>query len=111
MKKLLNEIREQPEHIREIFMWVMVVMTFSVVGFFTMRSTFGRLAVLINPDAADSENTTVIVKDKQNNSPLDLLGESASDIKANLSDLFKSSDDGNVEILNDAEPVPPVRLP
>ena len=94
-------------------MWIMVVITFSVVGFFTARSTFGRLAALINPEAAASADATAIVKEQNNDTPLDLLGESAKDVKANLSDLLTNEEEenNNTKIVNDATPVPPVRLP
>jgi hypothetical protein len=112
MKKILNEIREQPESIREIFMWVMVVITFSVIGFFTFRSTINRFAALVNPDAYKTNNTGVIVKDKEEKTPIDLIGESAGDIKANLSNILSgSAKETTTPVINNADPVPPVRLP
>ena len=55
MRGILYEIKQQPEHIRKAFMWVLVVITFSVVGFVGFRNTEQRFVALLNPGQAQEE--------------------------------------------------------
>ncbi|MEK7616408.1 MAG: hypothetical protein AAB420_04370 [Patescibacteria group bacterium] len=45
--KLLDEIRRQPLHIRHLFMWTMVVITFSLVGFAWFSETQNDFVALL----------------------------------------------------------------
>lgn len=46
---ILQEIRNQPEHIRHIMMWLCVVTTFSFVALVWFRTTEARLVAMLHP--------------------------------------------------------------
>ena len=46
---LLREIRSQPEHIRSVFMWLSVIISFSIVSFFWFKSTAKDFVAIVNP--------------------------------------------------------------
>ena len=50
MIKILHEIRQQPIHIRHLFMWTSVVITFSLVAFIGFNSTKNNVVALLNPE-------------------------------------------------------------
>lgn len=83
---MLKEIRKQPEHIREIFMWLCVVIVFSFVILAGFRQTNERLVALVNPEAAE-ELQSQIVKNKQQ-SPLSSLAGYLGDLRASITDVF-----------------------
>lgn len=88
IKQLVREIRQQPEHIRLIFMWTFVVITFSVVGFAWFQSTSKEYLALLNPDQAQDTRALAAKDDKKTPSPFATILSSFGDLKANISDLF-----------------------
>ncbi len=115
MRGIIKEIRQQPEHIREIFLWVLVVIFFSLIGFVWFRSTEKRVVALLNPE--QTEAARVLAKEKEDNSPTPFatMFNSFNGLRANISDLFGSFPSENFELTNgvrsEDEPVPPQRLP
>ncbi len=103
MASIFEEIRQQPYHIREVFLWLFVVVTFSVIGFFWFRSTQQQVLALINPDsvqaAGDSHSYAITTK---NESPFKTVLDSFRGLQANISQLvnFKNND---VTITNDTQ--------
>lgn len=109
MKSLLNEIRNQPEHVRHIFMWLCVVITFSVIGFIWFRSTSRQFVALMHPEQAQERALAEKNKPKQPSPFATILG-AWGNLRANISELFvgpKSS----LEINNGAPRTNKVELP
>lgn len=77
---MLKEIRNQPPHIRAIFMWLSVFIVFSLVIFVWLQGFQQRLTFLLNPsekgEAAKQE------------SPFAAIGGSFNDLRATIFDLF-----------------------
>jgi hypothetical protein len=116
MKSILDEIRRQPDHIREVFMWVFVVIIFSVVGFAWFRSTEKQFVALLNPDQAQEQRILAEKnKAKEGPSPFAMIGNSFSGLKASIAELFLGIKSNDFEIRNEgAGPtvsVPPQELP
>ena len=109
MKGILHEIKQQPPHIREIFMWLCVVITFSVVGFAWFRTTSEQLAVLLHPETTTLEERAVAEKPPL--SPFANLLLSFKDLGANISELFDFSGKNEVEVNNTvpATPTPTIK--
>lgn len=78
---MLKEIREQPEHIRAIFMWLSVFIVFSLVIFVWANSFQQKLALLLN----SPEEEKVLAEEE---SPFVVIGKSLNDLKATILDLF-----------------------
>ena len=55
MNYLFKEIKQQPEHIREIFMWLSVFIIFSLIGFVWFKSFQEKMIVLLNPELMPEE--------------------------------------------------------
>jgi hypothetical protein len=114
MKRLIKEIREQPEHIRHIFMWALVLITFSLVGFTWFRSTQKKFVALLNPAAAQAEQMLAAKTTPQGFSPFATIGNSFKDLQANISELFGNQqldlNLNNVKVQNQ-EILPPQKLP
>ncbi len=114
MKQLIKEIRQQPEHIRHVFMWVLVLITFSVVGFTWFRSTQKKIVALLNPEAAQAEQALAANSKPQEFSPFATIGNSLNDLKANISELFGGQQldlNANNATLGNQEILPPQTLP
>ncbi|TSC90908.1 MAG: hypothetical protein CEN90_740 [Parcubacteria group bacterium Licking1014_17] len=92
MKELLNEIKNQPEHIRKIFMWVCVIIVFSIIGFGWFRTTQKQFANLLNPsgnlDAVKSSANKVAGESEPF---FGGLFSSLKNFSANIGELFSSS--------------------
>ena len=114
MKSLIKEIREQPEHIRHVFMWVMVLITFSVVGFAWFNSTQKKFVALLNPEAAKADQMLAAKNKPQGFSPFATISNSIKDLQANISELFSGQqldlNLNNVKVQNQ-EVLPPQTLP
>ena len=82
---MLKEIRKQPEHIREIFMWLCVTIVFSFVLLTGFRQTEERLVALVNPELQEDTNQ---LADKKEASPLAVLGGYIGDLRASIADIF-----------------------
>jgi hypothetical protein len=52
---MFKEIRQQPENIRELFMWLSVFIVFSLIGIVWARSFQEKMIVLLNPQLAEPE--------------------------------------------------------
>jgi len=114
MKGLLQEIKEQPEHIRHIFMWVCVVIVFSVIGFVWFRSTEKKFVALLNPEQAQEEQALAEKNKTGMPSPFATILESWGNLKANISELILGKPSSfNVENggMKPEETVPPQKLP
>lgn len=116
MKSILEEIREQPPHIRELFMWVCVVITFSIIGFAWFRSTTKQFVALLHPEQI--EQNQALAKAKENKvTPFATIFSSIKDLTANIGELFNlAKKANNFEIqgktsTNNEKPVQPRRLP
>lgn len=115
MKKVIEEIRAQPEHIRHIFMWVCVVIVFSVVGFVWFRNTEKRFIALLNPEQAQEERALAEKTKTQIPSPFATIFNAWKDLRANISELILgkqsefSVDKGGIG--SKEVPLPPQKLP
>lgn len=78
---MLREIRQQPPHIRALFMWLSVFIVFSLVVFVWFKSFEQKLAYLINSDKESETQTT-------QESPFSVIGTSFNDLRATILDLF-----------------------
>ncbi len=112
---ILDEIREQPEHIRHAFMWVLVVITFSVVGFVWFRNTEKKFVALLNPEQAEIERALAERTKTQTPSPFATIFDAWDNLRANISELILGRqsefnvDNGGVGPKE--EPLPPQKLP
>ncbi len=110
---LLKEIKKQPEHIREVFMWLCVVIVFSFVLLAGLRQTEKNLIALVNPEKIGAETPSRLVK-KNVKSPLSALGSYFSELRASIADVFNFKFGQSVrEIEKDkTKPeIPPALLP
>lgn len=121
MRKILHEIHSQPAHIRELFMWLCVVITFSVIGFVWFRSTSRQFVALMNPKteqervlAQKPETRNQKLATRKLPSPLATILTSWRNLQANISELFvgpKSNLEINNGISGPEKPVPAQKLP
>ena len=88
MKKLIQEIRKQPLYIRHIFMWTMVVITFSVVGFLWYRETENNFVALLNPKPSPQATAAA---QTQESSPFAAIGKTSPSDTAKPLRTFDSS--------------------
>ena len=77
---MLKEIRNQPSHIRTLFMWLSVFIVFSAVVFVWANSFQQKLVFMLAP----AEEKAVV----GNRSPFALVGSSVGGLKATIFDLF-----------------------
>ncbi len=115
MRGILYEIKQQPEHIRKAFMWVLVVITFSVVGFVGFRNTEQRFVALLNPGQAQEERALAEKTKIQTPSPFATIFNVWNGLKANISELILGRQSefnvGNGGTGPKEEPLPPQKLP
>lgn len=114
MKGILDEIKQQPPHIREIFMWVCVVITFSIIGYAWFRVTTKQFVALLNPEQA--EETRALAQEKTAPLPFATILTALKDLRANIFELFDlSRKTNNFEIENPgaapSKTVAPQKLP
>ncbi len=113
MRSIIREIRQQPSHIREIFMWVMVVITFGAFGFIGFRSTEQKLVALLDPNTTVERgviSNTSVARKKEDPSPFALISDAFKGLSKDLQGLFSSDEQGPV-IRNTIDPIPPYQLP
>lgn len=77
---MLKEVREQPEHIRAVFMWLSVFIVFSAVVFIWVNSFQQRLVFMLAPAG---EKAAV-----EKESPFAMIGSSFGGLKAAIFDLL-----------------------
>lgn len=85
--KLLDEIRSQPLHIRKVFMWTLVVVSFIVVGLFWFQGAQQNVVALLGnaqPGADQSAPSDNVA------SPFALIGGSWAGLRADISGLFSA---------------------
>ena len=115
MGSILYEIKQQPEHIRKAFMWVLVVITFSVVGFVWFRNTEKRIIALLNPEQAQEERALAEKTKTQTLSPFATIFNTWNNLRANISELIlgrqPEPDMNNGGIEPKEELLPPQKLP
>ena len=112
---ILYEINQQPEHIRKAFMWVLVVITFSVVGFVWFRNTEQRFVARLNPEQAEVERALAEKTKTQTPSPFATIFNAWNDLRTNISELILGRQ-SEFNVNNDGagpkeEPLPPQKLP
>ena len=100
MKQLLQEIRNQPPHIREIFMWLCVVISFSVVSFFWFQSTAKEFVALVNPEKAEASRALAQQNQKVQPSLLGNIGSTLITAKAGFYQLFSLDAGGTIKFSN-----------
>ncbi len=105
--RLLQEIRQQPEHIRHIMMWLCVVTIFSLVALVWFRTTQQRLVAMLHPaerleaPAADrfadrdlrkleEERIRQLAEDKKVPSPFASIWSSFGVLRASIGELLGS---------------------
>src|SRR3989338_7416144 len=110
--KLLQEIRQQPEHIRHIMMWLCVVTTFSLVALVWFRTTQQRLVAMLHPaekleaPAGDrfadrdlrkmeEERTRQLAEARKAPSPLASIFNSFNFLRASIGELLGTSQELN----------------
>ena len=77
---MLKEIRNQPEHIRVLFMWLSVFIVFSLIVFIWFQGFEQKITALLEkPQEAGVANQE---------SPLSVMARSFGDLKALILDLF-----------------------
>ena len=118
--KLLEEIRQQPEHIRHIMMWLCVVTTFSLVALVWFRTTQTLLVAMLHPaerleaPAAErfanrdlrkleEERIRQLAEEKKTLSPFASIWNSFGTLKASIGELLGSSQEINQSIEKKAE--------
>lgn len=105
--KLLEEIRNQPEHIRHVMMWLCVVTTFSFVALVWFRTTETRLVAMLHPtDSLEAppadrfadrdlrklaEDRILAAKQDNSASPLASILNSFSLLRASIGELLGNS--------------------
>lgn len=118
MKTLLEEIRNQPAHIREVFMWLCVIITFSVVSFFWFQSTAKEFVAIVNPQQAEQDRVLAEKNNSEQQSVLATIGQSAGNLKASIAELLGFATEGSGNVLEftgeqtyRSNPVPPNLFP
>lgn len=77
---MLREIRQQPDHIRALFMWLSVFIVFSAIMFVWISSFQQKLVFMLAP----TEEKALVERE----SPFAVIGSSVEDLKATVLDLF-----------------------
>ncbi|MBI2669837.1 MAG: hypothetical protein HYX20_01680 [Candidatus Yanofskybacteria bacterium] len=109
MKRILDEIRQQPEHIRHIFLWLCVVITFSVIGFVWFRQTTKQFIALMHPE--EEQARILAEKNKPKHpSPFATIFNVWGNLRANISELL-TGPESNLEIQNSAPGTEKIELP
>jgi len=108
---MLKEIRQQPEHIRAIFMWLSVFIVFSLVIFVWLNSFQQKLALLLNSEektetakqsrSSDDRGSSI----KSGESPLAVISSGFNDLRATIIDLFglASGQKNQIEVIDNLE--------
>lgn len=109
--KLLDEIRQQPLHIRKLFMWCMVVITFSVVGFWYANSTKNQIAALLTTNPPAGTHASAVAEQSDNASPFALAARTFRDLRAQISSFFVRETPAALPVPSVTAPVPPQQLP
>lgn len=90
---VLEDIRKQPQHIREIMFGLSVIITVSLVGAVWFRDFRSDMYALLNPGEVQQEK---FLAQKESDSLFGVLGKTLGDMRSALTDFWGSSgsDDG-----------------
>lgn len=90
MKKIIHEIRRQPEHVRELATILCTLAVVAVVGIVWFRSFQKDIYALLNPNEQKDAQDRLLVTESKSlfGSMIDALGNS----KAQISDLFNGKE-------------------
>lgn len=100
---LLQEIRKQPEHIRHIFMWLCVVIVFSMVSFVWFRSTQQTFVAMLHPEEVRQLKEQNRLAQEAGRSPLANLWSSWGLLRASLAELVTGP---SLDLVNKEEAAP-----
>lgn len=103
---MLKEIQKQPEHIRELIMWLCVVIVFAGVVYFWFGSFQTNLVALLNPEETEIEDSPQLANQS---SPFAELKNGFKGLGASIWGLFdfiKQDDETKKQILNDYQKAP-----
>jgi hypothetical protein len=116
MRKIIEEIRAQPEYIRHIFMWTCVIIVFSVVGFAWFKNTEKKFIALLNPNEVQQEKALAEKSKSQPPSPFATIFSAWDNLRANILELILGSkqlefNENNYRGGLEEEQLPPQKLP
>ena len=115
MNKFIKEIHKQPAHIREIFMWLSIIIVFGTVGVFALKEAKNNLVAAINPMRENISADRAVAEDKNNEnsndseSPFALILDSIKDLRSDNNNDSKSTNE--ITIINSNPRVPPSLFP
>ena len=115
LNSIVEEIKKQPVYIREVFLWVLVVIFFSIIGFVWFRSTEKKVVALLNPGQAVEERIFADEIKEGVESPFATISNMFGSLKANMSEIFTGMPSGDFYLSNDLDEgqkeIPPRHLP
>ncbi len=112
---LLKELREQPNHIKAIFLWTGVVISCSVVGVIWFQSTKQQFISLMHGGNPPEQTDTGFAEAKSQ-SPFATIKDTLHSMTANISSIVQG-DSASIFTVTDTNatisttPVPPASLP
>lgn len=95
MRKIIHEIRRQPQHVRELATILCTIAVVAVVGLVWFRSFQKDIYALLNTDEQQDAQDRLFATESKSlfSSMVDSLGSS----KAQISELFSGKDSTNVK--------------
>jgi cytosine/uracil/thiamine/allantoin permease len=103
-KGIWEEIKSQPSHVREFFMWVCVVGVFSVIGFAWFKTTSTEFVALVNPEQARENSRALAQNQTSDQSPFATILNSTKGLWANIAVLFDfTKKTNNIQIDNQTQ--------
>lgn len=90
MRKIIREIRQQPLHVRKIFVWTLTTLTFSLVVIGWAGSTQKRVVAMLNGPQKTSEQTEVANKQP---SPFAAIKKSFKDLSAAINEFWSNREE------------------
>ena len=107
----LDEIKKQPQHIREIMFGLCVVTTISLVGMVWFGSFKNNLYVLLNPDQTIQQQLFASNSKVSNPSLFASISGSLKDLKATLLNVLNLNKGDTIRVDNNSNPVKAYLLP
>ena len=111
MRKILHEIHQQPLHVRKVFAWTLIIISFLIVGAVWLKSTTSNIAEMLD---INKKEAVAKKPDKKEESPFSAIGKSIGDLKANISELWSNRSEFDLEKFQqnaEEEPIPTQKLP
>ncbi|PJE50357.1 MAG: hypothetical protein COV29_04235 [Candidatus Yanofskybacteria bacterium CG10_big_fil_rev_8_21_14_0_10_36_16] len=111
MPNILQEIRKQPEHIREIFMWISVFVVSSLVIFTWFKSAQDDMYAMLHPEEVEQQR--ILAEQEKENQPslFAAIGGSVSGFKDTILELVGVKEDLPQQGDSGQPDVGPQRLP